>query len=51
LRTLCEADPSRRFVLLVDAMDEAELAPGATTIGRLVADSVELPPGVRFLAS
>lgn len=51
LRTLCEADPSRRFLILVDALDEAELAPGATTIGRLVADSVELPPGVRFLVS
>ena len=51
LRTLCEADPSRQFVVLVDALDEAELAPGDTTIGRLVADSVELPAGVRFLLS
>ncbi|WP_157611096.1 hypothetical protein [Terrabacter sp. Soil810] len=51
LRSICEADPKRQFVILVDALDEAELAPSVSTIGQLVADSVEFPAGVRFLVS
>lgn len=51
LRSICEADPSRQFVILVDALDEAELATATTTIGQLIADSLEFPPGIRFLVS
>jgi hypothetical protein len=49
LHAFCKAEPKKRIVILVDALDEARTYTGRINIIELLARTGDLPEGVRFI--